>query len=181
MGELYVYTGSAWKQANQFYVYTGSAWKEATEGYIYTGSAWKQFWPTAFPALVAVDQNIGSNGNGCAVGKCVRCVEWEAENASDASHHIRVTRSVSGGGYFEVADDLSIDRRCGSLDTCGDSGCSGGVSFDLLGCFCDAGCQSTGTSTQFRIMLEIDGTDTLAGPLNCELTTNSLSTCGTEA
>jgi hypothetical protein len=181
MGELYVYTGSDWKQANQFYIYTGSDWKEANEGYVYTGSDWKQFWPTAFPRLISVNQQIGSDGDGCSPNKCVRCIEWEAENASDGAHHIRLSRSVGGGNFFETFDNVAINRRCNAapaLSNCGDSGCDPGTDFDLKGCFCDLGCQGDGTSTQFNVRLEIDGTDSLAGPLDCDKTTPALSNCG---
>lgn len=88
----------------------------------------------------------------------MRTVQWTHTNADALDHHIRILRSVNGGSYLEVADDLAVGASGGSWQ---------------------AGCFSDGTSTQFRVRLEDSGTDDLAcGDAGNDKTTLELSKCG---
>ena len=177
--DSYVYDGSSWRNLSEWWVYDGSTWRDCSEVWVYDGSTWRKVFESAscIATLDSATQKIGSDGNGCSSGKCVRCVEWVVSN--DTTEEIKVRRSVSGGSYFTVLDAASEERRCGTLDTCGDSGCVSGTIADGKGCFCDAGCNSDGTSTQFKVRLEELGTGNLAcGDSGNEITTGSQSACG---
>lgn len=139
--ELYIYTGSAWKQATELYIYTGSAWKSADEAYIYTGSAWKQFWPEAVPPSF-VSCSGCSDQFSCTAGKYSACVRWTTSDCDSVNYHVNVAVSISGGSYAEVTDAGSCTLGCSIKSDCYDW--SGGQS-----CYFDNSCYST-QSLQYR-------------------------------
>ena len=178
----------AWKTPTGLYSRVSGAWETATAGYARVSGAWEQFYPTTWPSLVSVSSDIGTGDypdNDCAsVGKCHRCISWEAADASDTTEHIHVQVSVEGGTYGTAVDDRDIEFPCTERTPDGDGDCdectrTSGTGSDLKGCYC-AGCTPTGTSTQHKVRLETDGGDVLAGP-SCELTGSSHSTCGSAA
>jgi len=181
--DFWVYDGSdattGWRQITTLWAYDGSdattGWRQITEAWVCDGaSGWHQVYETVDPAtLDSAFMDIGEDGgDGCGAGKCVRCVEWDTTSADDADHHIRILRSVSAGSYFEVVDDYGIEAACSS---CGTTSCSRQLG-QGIGCWCDVGCQSDGISTQYKVRLEVDGTDDLVGN-SVERPTGSLSDC----
>lgn len=172
---------TGWSQADEIWFNidgTTSGWKQADEGWVNidgTTTGWKQFFSAVQPTLLTATQKVGSDGSDCSDGKCVRCVEWTYENAADLQHHIRVLYSAGGSSYYEAIDDQALARRCATQDTaCGDAGCTSLAG--SKGCYCHT-CGNDGTTYQYKVRLELDGTDTLAGT-NCELTTGTTTNCG---
>lgn len=174
--ETWVVDGnSVWKELTDIWVCDGnSVWKSLSELWVCDGnSVWKQVFVNEDPALLtSVDIGIAEDGDGgCGVGKCDRCVEWTTTQADDSKHHIRLLRSIGGGSFIEINDDMSIDNTCGGCTEAGCSSTGGGN-----GCECGHSCGTSGTSTQFRVRLEVDGTDTLVG-LSIERTTDTETSC----
>ena len=172
--DAWVYDGATWRNITTMYAYDGATWQNIQQAYAYDGATWRLVFETVDPAtLDSAFMDIGEDGgDGCGAGKCVRCVEWDTTSADDADHHIRILRSVSAGSYFEVVDDYGIEAACSS---CGTTSCSRQLG-QGIGCWCDVGCQSDGISTQYKVRLEVDGTDDLVGN-SVERPTGSLSDC----
>lgn len=173
--EGWFYDGTTWRESTEVWFYDGTTWREATEGWIYTGTTWQQWWSTTDPAtLDTATAGIGqAAADGCSAGKCYRCIEWTTTSATIADHHIRILKSTGGGSYAELVDDLTHESTCGACST---AGCS---SFPLQqGCYCDT-CVDDGTSTQYKVRLEEDGTDNLVGD-SVERTTSAVSNCTIE-
>lgn len=160
---IYGYDGGNWRNISSLWAYTGSVWREIQEGWVYDGATWRKFYEAVCTTtLDSVNQTTGGDGTGgCGVGKCPRTVSWTHTDA-DATHHIRILRSLNGGSYFEVADDRPV-------------GFGGSGSYQ-------EGCYSDGQSTQYKVRLEDDPGDVLAcGDSGNEKTTGTISSCGIEA
>jgi len=156
-----VYDGSAWRGVQRPYVYDGSAWREIVEGWVYDGSSWRQFFTECVRTLDAAAATVdGASGCcGCSPGKCGITVSWDW-TGSGPEDHIRILRSLNGGSYFEIVDDLAV----------GGTGASGSGSYS-------GGCQVDGNTLDYRVRLEVDGGDNLACGKDTNQQTASASPC----
>lgn len=179
--ETWVYDGSTspggWKQLVDIWVYDGSTspggWKQLHELWVCDGATnWEQIYQQAIDPATLDSVTISTDCvacGGCGASKCDRCVGWSHTGGINAKHHIRILRSVGGGSYFEIVDDLSVNATCG--------GCGATCSGD--GCYCGHLCGNDNATTQFKVRLEVDGTDTLVGD-SVERTTSTVQTCVVE-
>lgn len=180
--ETWVYDGSmspgGWKELTEIWVCDGdNTWRSLIELWVCKGdNSWEQVFEVGIHPGLLDSVTIGISGDteaACATGKCDRCVDWITSNADSVIQHIRILRATGGGSFVEIVDDLGLESTCG---TCSEAGCSSGTAFDDAGCYCGHFCGTHEVSTEFRVRLEEDGTDTLVG-LSVERTTNSLSDC----
>jgi hypothetical protein len=88
-------------------------------------------------------------------------VSWTHTNCNDTYHHVAIHRSVGGGSYVEIIDNLSCDRPED------DDGCCEnfvkGVTWDGEYQYQRAFSSDLGSCTttyQFKVRIEEDGTDT---------------------
>lgn len=101
-------------------------------------------------------------------------VEWDHTGCSDASQHIAIHRAVDGGSFTEVADNISCDNAnpdagcCECLIGC----CTGDGQF--LFNLAKTNATSQTTDYQYRVRIELDGTDTLVS----ECTDSNCADCG---
>lgn len=145
--ELYVYTGSAWKEVTEVYVYTGSAWKQVTEGYVYTGSAWKAFLlpPPTPPSFSYWALYRERPGGACAAEFCWSCTYWDIDDALSGDV-VDIAYSQAGGTYVTWADDIAYDY--GPEGSCTDYAGTGERQHAAT-----AGCKRTIYTIQHRLTL----------------------------
>jgi hypothetical protein len=125
------------------------------------------------PSLDSCDAKLCQAGGnpGCAtLSGCSNTGEqhrvgWTTTDCNDAYHHIAIHRSVGGGSYVEVADNIS----CTAADP--DAGCCdwfGKIPYAPEGEWMTTVSNSSDlgsctTTYQYRVRIETDGTDTLIG------------------
>lgn len=111
----------------------GSIWVEGDNlRYIDSSGEERQIAVPAAPTIDCADTCICPEGEtaggcdtltGCASAGEKHRVRWDHTDCSDAAHHIAIHRSTNGGGFVEVADDVSCDN--GDPDAgCCNSGCA---------------------------------------------------------
>lgn len=182
----WVYDGATWRGGplSELKVYDGATWRIVSDGWVYDGAVWRKFWTAA----VAVDCaqcglcQAGGDPDCATLGDCNTSGEkhritWTHTNCADASHHIAIHRSVDGGSYTEVADNVSCnnadpDSGCCSLTVC--SSAEGHYLFTIFRSSALGGCTTT---YDYRVRIETDGTDTSLDSRNATQRTGCDEAC----
>lgn len=174
MGDGTSIRDTTWKTIYGLHV-RDTTWKEVNRAWVRSSGVWKLFWTNDEPASISdfgcqICQDTTTGGvcsthAGCAQAGEPHRIEWEY-TGSPVGYHLCVQRSVGGGGYVEAYDGVDIDG--GEFD----AGCCEILSpimsnsVVIFETYNKSGAGTCTTTYDYRLRIEVDGTDTLVGSNN---------------
>lgn len=174
MGDSTSVRDTTWKTPGKIYVRDTAAWPEVNRAWVRDSGAWKLFWTKDEPAQISnfqckLCQDTSTSAGCSAVAGCVLTgeqhrIEWEYTGSSNG-FHLCIQRSVGGGGYVEAADGVDLDNGEPDADCCEHASPMTDAYLVNEG-YNKNGAGTCTTTYDYRLRVEIDGSDTLVGSNN---------------